>query len=91
MAWARGGAGGRGRASAGGGGCLGEVELGELDVDRQQQGRCPALKGCVGGVRQRAAGGLGTRRHEGADAGGAQHAGGIEALVVRTERIDRPG
>src|SRR4029450_7238602 len=27
--------------------CLGEVELGELDVDREQQGHCPALQGCV--------------------------------------------
>ena len=74
---------GGGRFGAGGGRAFGEIHVGELDVDRQQQRRRPALQRRRGGVRQRAAGGVGAGRDEGPDAGGAQHAGGVEALVVR--------
>jgi hypothetical protein len=38
---------------------FGEIHLGELDVDRQQQRRRPALQRRAGGVRERAAGGRG--------------------------------
>ena len=90
IAWARGAAGGRGRAGAGGGGAF-SIELGQLDIDRQQQGGRAALQRCVRGIRKRAAGGLRARCDEGTDAGGAQHAGGVEALVVRTELLTAPG
>ena len=88
IACGRGAAGGRGGFGRQGRGGPGEIHVGELDVDRQQQGCRPALQRRRGGVRQRTAGGFRAGRDEGAKAGGAQHAGGIEALVVRAHRID---
>ena len=66
---------------------LGEIHVGELDVDRQQQRRRPALQCCGGGIRQSPAGGGGAGRDEGPDAGGTEHAGGVEALVVGADPV----
>ncbi len=70
------------------GGVLRHFQFGQLHRGRQQQrGRTPLGDGGerVGHGRPRC---LGAGRDEGPEAGGVQHAHGVEALVVRTERVD---